>query len=45
MIRLKNKMHVIYDVNVIIYFLFPSGKYRISVFSEYAKKLTEFLFI
>lgn len=44
MIRLKDKMQVIYDANVIIYCLFPAGKYRIPVFTEHAKKLTKSLF-
>jgi len=43
MIRLKNEMRVIYDANIIIYSLFPE-KYKIPVFTNYAKKLTNFLF-
>ncbi len=42
--RLKNEEQVIYDANVIIYSLFPGGKYRVPVFTEHAKKLTELLF-
>lgn len=43
MIRLKNKMQVTYDANIIIYSLFPE-KYKIPVSTKHAKKLTDFLF-
>ena len=42
--RLKNQMQVIYDTNVIIYLIFPDGKYKIPVFTKHAKRLTDFLF-
>ena len=44
MIRLKNQMQVIYDANIIIYLIFPDGKYRIPLFTKPAKRLTKFLF-
>ena len=44
MIRLKDQMGVIYDTNVIIYCLFPDGKYRIPLYTRPAKRLTDFLF-
>lgn len=44
MIRLKNQTKVIYDTNIIIYYLFPDGKYRIPLFTRSAKRLTDFLF-
>ena len=43
MIRLKNQMQVIYDTNVLIYLIFPEGKYKIPVFTMHAKRLTDFL--
>ena len=42
--RLENHIQVIYDANIIVYFIFPDGKYRIPLFTKYAKRLTEFLF-
>ena len=42
--RLKNLMQVIYDTNIIVYYLFPEGKYRIPLYTRYAKRLTDFLF-
>ena len=44
MIRLKNQTNVIYDTNIIIYYLFPDGKYRIPLYTRPAKRLTDFLF-
>lgn len=44
MIRLHDKMHVIYDANVIIFYSFPEGKYRIESLTNPAKRLTRFLF-
>lgn len=44
MIRLKNQTKVIYDTNIIIYYLFPDGKYRIPLYTRPAKRLTDFLF-
>lgn len=41
--RLENEMNVIYDANVIIYSLFPE-KYKIPLFTAFAKKLNNFLF-
>lgn len=42
--RLKNQSNVIYDANIIIYYLFPDGKYRIPIYTRPAKNLTDFLF-
>lgn len=42
--RLKNQSNVIYDTNIIVYNVFPDGKYRIPVYTRLAKKLTNFLF-
>lgn len=41
--RLKNKTHVIYDANIIIYSLFPE-KYKIPLLTALAKDLNNFLF-
>lgn len=42
--RLKNQSNVIYDTNIIVYYLFPDGKYRIPLYTRPAKNLTNFLF-
>lgn len=42
--RLKNQRNVIYDANIIVYYLFPDGKYRIPLYTRSAKSLTNFLF-
>ena len=42
--RLKNQSRVIYDANIIVYYLFPDGKYRIPLYTRLAKRLTNFLF-
>lgn len=42
--RLKNQSKVIYDTNIIVYYLFPDGKYRIPLYTRSAKSLTSFLF-
>ena len=42
--RLKNQSNVIYDTNIIVYYLFPDGKYRIPLYTRPAKCLTNFLF-
>ena len=42
--RLKNQSNVIYDTNIIVYYLFPDGNYRIPLYTRTAKSLTNFLF-
>ena len=43
--RLKNKTHVIYHANIIIYYCFPDeGENRIIPYSKITNKLTELLF-
>lgn len=44
MIRLKNIKQVIYDANIIIYYIFPRGKYEIPPYTKISKRLTEYLF-
>lgn len=42
--RLKDVDQVIYDANIIIYYSFPEGKYRLIGLTKPAEKLTNFLF-
>ncbi len=42
--RLENQSNVIYDTNIIVYCLFPDGKYRVPLYTRPAKSLTSFLF-
>lgn len=42
--RLKDVDQVIYDANIIIYYSFPEGKYRLIGLTKPAERLTNFLF-